>query len=160
MGPDVPSRTPLLVIMGVAAAGVALVGGFLAGRATAPSDAPSGLAPQSVTVMLADRVAAVNSGDADSIAKYYTPDAVLEELDQSPPVVTRTARLIATHLVAYQQLGFRLEQTGGAITALGPFVTEPLTWSGGAGGLVTYQLAGDGRISHQWVIGADIPASD
>ncbi len=46
--------------------------------------APEGLAPDPVTSMLAARVAAVDAGDTTATAAFYTADAVLEELDQSP----------------------------------------------------------------------------
>jgi hypothetical protein len=144
----------------MAAVAVAVLGGVFLGRATvAVPPQPTGLASTQVLRMLAGRVDAVNRGDAALIATYYTDDAVLEELDQQPPVVTTTSRSIAAHLVDYASIGFRLYQTGGATSTLGPFVTEPLTWSGDAGGLVTYQLAADGRIAHQWVTGAAMPST-
>jgi hypothetical protein len=144
----------------MAAVAIAVVTGVFLGRATVPTPSqPTGLASTQVLTMLAGRVAAVNRGDPSAIASYYTDDAVLEELDQQPPVVTTTSKAIAAHLVDYQSIGFRLYQTGGATSVLGPFVTEPLTWSGDAGGLVTYQLAVDGRIAHQWVTGAAMPST-
>jgi hypothetical protein len=123
--------------------------------AATPS-ALSGLASPEGTAMLAARVAAVNGGSAATIAGFYSPDAVLEELDQEPPVVTKTNANIGEWLFVYQSSGFRLQRTGTA-TALGPFVAEPLLWSGGGGGMVTYELDSDGKIVHQWVTGGIIP---
>jgi len=123
--------------------------------ATTPS-AVAGLASPEVTAMLAARVAAVNGGSATTIATFYAPDAVLEELDQEPPMVTKTSANIGEWLFVYQSAGFRLQQTGTA-TALGPFVTEPLLWPGGFGGMVTYELNSEGKIVHQWVTGDTIP---
>jgi hypothetical protein len=149
------------VVAGLAALVVLLavaLGAFALGRSTVPVPAtPEGLAPDSVTSMLAARVAAVNAGDVAAIASFYTADAVLEERDQTPAFITKTNVGIANHLRDYQMLGFRLEQTGTA-TVLGPFVSEPLLWSGPAGGMVTYELDSAGKIVHQWVTGASLPA--
>jgi hypothetical protein len=108
--------------------------------------------------MLADRVVAVNEGSVDGIAAFYTDDAVLEEFDQQSPVVTNGGAAIGAHLSAYKSLGFRIEQTGTA-TQLGPYVAEPLLWSGSYGGMAVYRLAEDGLIAHQWVVGGPLPDS-
>ena len=102
----------------------------------ATADAVPGLASPAVTAMLAARVAAVNGGTAADIASFYATDAVLEERDQNPAVVTKTSNNIGEWLYVYQSAGFRLQRTGTA-TALGPYVTEPLLWSDGGGGMVT-----------------------
>lgn len=140
----------------VLAAGCFAVGVVVGRAADAPPPEPPDLASAEVRTMLAARVEAVNAGDEEAVASFYAADAVLEELDQRTPIVTRTSADIATHLRGYQELGFRLEQTG-TPTQLGPFVSEPLLWSGGAGGMVVYRLDDQGRIVHQWVTGGAVP---
>lgn len=150
-----PHRAWLLVLV-IAGLLLALATGVLIGRQSSTPQDPPGLAGPGITTMLADRVAAINGGTVEDIARFYTADAVLEEHDQQPPVITTGGTAIGEHLNSYRQLGFQIQQTG-TTTELGPFVAEPLLWSGGAGGIVVYQIADDGRIAHQWVIGATLP---
>lgn len=136
-----------------------LAGGLLIGRAVFTEDEPSGLAPAAITEMLAARVDAVNTGTHADIASFYADDAVLEELDRDPALVTETASEVGWHLSGYQTIGLDLAQAGTPIS-LGRFVAEPLRWSGGFGGMVVYLLDDDGRIAHQWVTGAAVPSTE
>jgi hypothetical protein len=148
-----------VTIAGVAGAlAIGLLGGALLGRATARQPDPvavPGLASASTVAMLTARVDAINDADAARIASFYSADAVLEEFDPSPPVVTRTATAIGEHLASYAALGFRIGQTGTA-TQLPPYVAEPLLWTGNSGGIVVYQLDAAGKIAHQWVPGGPV----
>lgn len=126
--------------------------GFAVGHISAPeADQPQALASPAVTAMLRDRVIAVNTGGPDAIAAFYAADAVLEEMDQSPTVVTTGNTQISFHLQNYVGMGFRLETLGPALQN-GKYVTEVLDWSGG-GGVSIYEIDDDLKITHQWVIG-------
>ena len=142
-------RTGLFVGLGVV---VALGVGFGVGRTTAPE--PPGLASEQTATMLAARIAAVNGEPGPDVASFYGSEAVLEERDVDPPVVTRGAREISDHLAAYRGLGFRLDEAATPAIRLGRYLAEGLTWSNGyRGGIVVYELDDDGRIAHSWVIG-------
>ena len=68
---------------------------------------PSGLAPAEVSSILKGRVAAVNgeSGESEAdIGSFYSRQAVLEELDQRPPVVTRGGDDIASRLFSLRSM--------------------------------------------------------
>jgi hypothetical protein len=159
--PPAPSAVPrrawlvVLVISGVA---LGLAAGMVIGRQSSTPQDPPALAGPTITAMLTARVAAINEGTAEEIAGFYTADAVLEEHDQHPAVLTTGGAAIGEHLNTYRHLGLRIAQAGTTI-ALGPFVAEPLLWSPGDGGIAVYRLADDGRIAHQWVMGAPIPGA-
>ena len=143
-------RQPALLAVAIAAVLLAL--GFAIGRVTAPeSEEPKAVASPEVTEMLRDRVIAVNTLGPDAIASFYAEDAVLEEMDQSPPVVTTGNEAISNHLQNYVGMGFRLETLGAAVQN-GKYVTEVLDWSGG-GGVAVYEIDENLRITHQWVMG-------
>jgi hypothetical protein len=76
---------------------------------------------------------------------------MLEEMDQSPPVVTTGNEAISNHLQYYVDMGFRLETLGAALQN-GKYVTEVLDWSGG-GGVAVYEIDENLKITHQWVLG-------
>ncbi|GAA4405234.1 hypothetical protein GCM10023168_18690 [Fodinibacter luteus] len=141
--------TGLFAGLGVIAA---LALGFGIGRTTV--EQPSGLASEEVSTMLGARIAAVNGEPGPDVASFYSTEAVLEEQDQDPPVVTRGAQQISDHLAAYRGLGFRIDPSATPAIRLGRYVAEGLTWAYGyQGGIVVYELDDDGRIAHSWVIG-------
>jgi hypothetical protein len=143
-------RQPALLAVVIAAVLLAL--GFAIGRVTAPeAEQPKAIASPEVTAMLRDRVNAVNTLGPDAIASFYAEDAVLEEMDQSPPVVTTGNDAIGSHLHDYVDMGFRLEALGAALQN-GKYVTEVLDWSGG-GGVAVYEIDENLKITHQWVLG-------
>jgi ketosteroid isomerase-like protein len=150
-------RRPWLLVLVIAGLVLALAVGVLIGRQGEAAQSPPGLASPTIIAMLESRAAAINDGTAEDIARFYTDDAVLEEHDRVPSAITEGAEAIGQHLNTYRKLGFQLQQTG-TTTELGPFVAEPLLWSDGDGGYAVYRLSEDGRIAHQWVIGARIPA--
>ena len=141
-------------VIGRAAVGViaSAAVGFGIGRASV--DEPPGLASAQVDAVLEARIAAVNGEPGPDVASFYSADAVLEEQDVQPPVVTRGAQEISDHLAAYRGLGFRIDPAATPAIRLGRYVAEGLTWSYGLqGGIVVYELDDDGRIAHSWVIG-------
>ena len=143
-------RQPSLMVVAVASVLFAL--GFAIGRVTAPeSEEPQAVASPEVAEMLRDRVIAVNTLGPDAVASFYAEDAVLEEMDQSPPVVTTGNEAIGNHLQSYVRFGFRLETLGTALQN-GRYVTEVLDWSGG-GGVAVYEIDENLKITHQWVLG-------
>lgn len=155
-GADVGSRhrrrTGALVVVLVV---LSLAVGVVLGRVTAPRPEPvqsPGLAAAEVSERLAARIEAVNAGDAEAVASFYTPDAVLEERDVDPPFVTVGAEQIGERLEGLAEFGFTL--TGrSAVVQVGPYAAEAASWAGGGRGVLVYRLDGDGLIVHQWVIG-------
>lgn len=143
------------VLLAVLMLMLGLAGGFLVGRASNTPDGVEGLATTSVADLLVRRVEVLNRGDAAALATFYTEDAVLEERDQDPPVITEGANAIAAHLAGYQSMGFRVATESVAIQ-YGPYASEELSWSGGAGGTVAYRFDDAGKIAHQWVLGGDV----
>jgi hypothetical protein len=124
-------------------------------QATAAPVTATGVAPPAIAAVLASRVAAVNSGDKQTLTKIYGPTAVVEERDQNPAVIYSGNERIATILNGYHMMGFSLHETGVAVKQ-GQFVAEPLEWSSG-GGIAVYEFNDQGVIIHQWVIGESVP---
>lgn len=156
--PSGQPRTRIGLLMGIAIGSLVLglTAGLLLGRSTAPVSTSPEQASSMVEQMLADRVTAINSADPAAISSFYAADAVLEEHDQDPPRLTTTADEIGHHLAGYATMGFRIAQPGGSV-AVGPYIGEPLRWSGGAGGISVYLIDDDGLIAHQWVVGGSVP---
>lgn len=118
------------------------------------SSSTQGLAsPETVTV-LNDRIAAVNSGDAQAISAFYTRDAVLEERDVTPEVITRGSEQIGGRIRGLTQLGLRLKSESPVIR-FGNTVAEAASMpgSGTEGFILVYALEGN-KIAHQWVLPA------
>lgn len=146
-----PTRGRRVIVVGLGAV-AALAVGFGIGRASVGQ--PSGLASDQVVEMLEARIAAVNGEPGPDVASFYSSDAVMEEGDLEPPVVTRGAQEISDHLAAYRGLGFRIDPAATPAIRLGRYVAEGLTWSNGyAGGIVVYEIDERGRIAYQWVVG-------
>jgi hypothetical protein len=141
--------------LAVAVVAATLVFGVLIGRSTATAEGPVGLAPAEVSSILRARVSAVNGDAGESeadIGAFYSRRAVLEEYDQSPPLVHRGRDEIASYLFSLRSMsGFSMSHRADAIQ-VGPYVAEGLGWTGGEG-IVVYQLDADNRIAHAWVIG-------
>lgn len=153
-GADSRRRSNLLLgLVLVAALAIGLVAGLAVGRGTADTpEAAPGLAGDDVLTMLEDRVETLNTGTAEELAAFYSRDAVLEERDVQPARVTRGAEQIAAHLIAYRDMGWRLYSETTAVR-LGRYVAEGMTWAGGGGGIVVYELDEHGKIAHAWVVG-------
>lgn len=147
----------LVAIIAVAAAPVGLGIWALVDRGT--SSATPGLASPEVASMLDDRLAAFNSGDAEAVAAFYTPDAVLEEHDRTPTAVTRGSEAIGRAIATYvNDYGLQLArvspviQTGRGVAEAVIAPNEP-DW----GWTLVYLLdQSSGKIAHQWVL----PAQD
>ena len=152
------SNPRLIAVVTLSAALVGLGAWAIVDRTTSSSSTP-GLASPQVVAMLRDRVAAVNGGDAKSIAAFYTSDAVLEERDVTPAVITRGRDQIAERIAGIvRTFGMQLEPTGPVIR-LGATVAEATRASTGGtfgddGFVIAYQLGANGRIAHQWVMPA------
>ena len=153
--PATGRRSTVGALLAVIMLMLGLAGGFFVGRATSAPDEVAGLATESVADLLARRVEVLNGGDAALLAAFYAEDAVLEERDQDPPVITDGAQAIARHLAGYQSMGFRVASESAAVQ-YGPYASEELSWSGGAGGTVAYRFDEAGKIAHQWVLGGDV----
>ena len=143
----------LLALLAVVGLGVWVYSDHHQTTATPPT--ASGVASPAITAVLASRVAAVNSGDKQTLTKIYGPTAIVEERDQNPAVIYSGNERMATILNGYHMMGFSLRETGVAVEQ-GQFVAEPLEWSSG-GGVAVYEFNDQGVIIHQWVIGESLP---
>ena len=146
---------PLLVtVLVLAAALVALGTWTLVDRQE--SSSTTGLASPKVVAMLRNRIAALNSGDDKAIAAFYARDAVLEERDVTPAVVTSGSQQIGERIGSIVRLfGMQLEPTG-PMVRLGGTVAEATSVPGNPdeGFILAYRLDAQGKIAHQWVLPA------
>lgn len=118
--------------------------------------ATRGLASAGTVTMLKDRIAAVNGGNANAISAFYTPDAVLEEHDVTPAIVTKGGPEIGHRIrVIVTQFGMRLRRTSPVIR-FGQTVAEATRVPGSTTGFIlVYALGANGKIAHQWVLPAE-----
>ena len=158
--PEVHTRRPhvnvwLVAVIALAAALVGLGIWVLVDRTT--SSATPGLASPEVASMLEDRLAALNSGDAEAISTFYTANAVLEEHDVTPTRVTRGSEAIGSAIAFYvNSYGMQLERVS-PIIQTGRGVAEAVTYppDPSSGWTLVYLLDRDsGKITHQWVLPA------
>ena len=148
-------RTSTRGLIAVIALGAALValGTWVVIDQTRSSSA-QGLASADVAAMLKDRHTALNRGDAHAIARFYAPNAVLEERDVTPAIVTRGREDIGQHIAALSQLGLRLESASPVIK-LGDTVAEATNVPGSSMAFIlVYKLDANGKIANQWVLPA------
>jgi hypothetical protein len=146
-----------VAVIALAAALVGLGIWVLLDRTT--SSATPGLASPEVASMLEDRLAALNSGDAEAISTFYTANAVLEERDVTPARVTRGSVAIGNAIATYvNSYGLQVErvspiiQTGRGVAEATIYPSDPtLGWT-----LVYLLDRESGKITHQWVL----PAQD
>ena len=106
--------------------------------------------------MLKDRLAALNSGDAEAISAFYAREAILEERDVVPAVVTRGSEQIGERIGAVvTTFGMQLESASPVIK-LGDTVAEATSVPGypDEGFILVYKLDESGKIEHQWVLPA------
>ena len=107
--------------------------------------------------MLEHRIAAMNSGDIDAAAALYARNAVLEERDQVPALVTKGQDAIDGRLSELYDAGLRLESMAAPIQ-MGRYVGEAVRFyeAGGTGtgeGILVFEIDRSGKIAHQWVMG-------
>ncbi len=153
-----PQFNPWLVAVIALVAALVALGAWVVFDQTR-SSSTEGLASPEVASMLKDRLAALNSGDAEAISTFYTADAVLEERDVMPARVTRGRVAIGNAIATYvNSYGLQVErvspiiQTGRGVAEATIFPSDPaLGWT------LVYLLDRDsGKITHQWVL----PAQD
>jgi ketosteroid isomerase-like protein len=154
-----PRGNPWLLAVVTLSAAVVGLGAWVIIDRTTSASSTRGLASPDVVSMLRGRVAALNSGDAKRIAAFYTRDAVLEERDVTPAVVTQGSDQIAERIAGIVRVfGMRLEQTGPVIRLGGTVAEATRASAGGAFGddgfVIAYQLDASGLIAHQWVLPA------
>lgn len=143
----------LVAVVVLAVAVVALGGWILLESDPAP---PKGLASGEVTSMLAQRIAAFNSDGTRDMSRFYATNAILEEHDVSPSVVTRGRTAIGERLEGFSRLwdtyGVQIASESEAIR-FGPYVAEAASIGEDWDGILVYKLDENGKIAHQWVIG-------
>lgn len=146
----------LVAVVGLAAALVALGAWVLVDR-TAGTEQPRGLASSSVATLLADRIATANRGARGAMSAFYTTNAVLEEHDIAPPVVTKGNQDIGGRIETMHSLGLSITPEGPVIQ-LGRYAAQAasLTSDPNTGWILVYELGKGNRIAHQWVLGGAV----
>ena len=147
----------LVAVIALAAALVAL-GAWVVVDQTR-SSSTQGLASSQVVTMLKHRLVALNSGDAKAVSAFYTRDAVLEEHDVTPPLVTQGSTQIGARVHdIVSRYGMQL-QSASPVIRLDGTVAEATSVPGypDQGFILVYSLAPNGKIAHQWVLPASTP---
>jgi hypothetical protein len=124
---------------------------------TSPTVDKPNLPPPGIMTILNDRMAAMNRGDARAAASFYARNGAMEEMDQSPSLVTKGRTAIEARLDDLYQMGLRLAPAGAPIT-YDQYVAEPVRFSNGNGagegaGMLVFQFDPASKIVHEWVIG-------
>jgi len=115
-----------------------------------PSVDQPNLPPSRIMKVLKGRMAAMNRGDGQAAAAFYAKDGVLEEMDQTPPIVTKGREGIAARLDALYKTGLRLAPAGAPIT-YDQYVAEPVRFYNGNGpgegaGMLVFQFDAANKI--------------
>ena len=143
----------LVVVVALAAALVALSAWVLLDRQT---NAPEGLASPEVSAMLADRIVALNSGNAPAISSFYSQDAIVEERDIDPAFISRGRKDIGARLSGLPKLwklmGIQASSESDVIQ-FGRYAAEAASIGKNWNGILVYKFDENGKIVHQWVIG-------
>jgi hypothetical protein len=147
----------LVAVIALTVALLALGAWVLVDRTGSSSTPAAALAPAPVVAMLEGRIAAWDSGNGKATAAFYTKDAIMEERDVAPAVVTSGREAIGSRLQWIIDMGLRMKPVGTPVQ-IGRFVGEPVRFYTSAGARVgeavlVFELAKDGKIAHQWVIG-------
>jgi hypothetical protein len=150
----------LVAVVGLVAALVGLTAWVLVDRTTSSSTVSAtgstpGLASPEVVTMLKNRIAAVNSGDATAVSKFYSQDGVLEERDVTPAAVTKGSEQIGSRIHGLATVGMQL-QSASPVIRLGNTVAEAVKEAGAtnAGWILVYSLDPNGKLGYQWVLPA------
>ena len=167
-----PHVNPWLVAVVVLAGLLVALGAWVIVDQTGSSVNERQASPE-VVAMLEDRLAALNSADAEAIASFFTADATLNDvMSGSPlapyrytgppsapyPVVTGNKQIGQAIADGVSFYGTQLESVP-PITQYGRTVVEPVKAVAGvrpADWLLVYRLAGNGKIAYEWVL----PAGD
>lgn len=162
-GETTHAKSWLAPVLAILALVLGLIVGGVLGRSSVDDPVSESTPSPAVLEVLSGRIEAVNGGNADEIAAYYSADAVLEERDVEPAVVTTTNTAIGERLAGIASMGFQLHPTGDIIVtptrpavtgwwAYGKYAAETLEWTTGAG-VCVYEFDEQLKIVHQWVIG-------
>ena len=159
--PAKPVRRPhinpwLAAVIALAAALVGLSAWVVVDRSTSSSTSAHGLASPEAATMLRDRLAALNSGDAKAISAFYARNAVLEERDVVPAVVTKGSEQIGGRIHEIVTLNGMQLESASPVIQLGRTVAEATSVPGSPneGFILVYNRDANGRITHQWVLPA------
>ena len=115
------------------------------------------LPPRRIMKVLEDRMAAMNRGDGRAAAACYAGDSKMEEMSESPSLVTAGRKAIAARLEDLYGMGLRLAPAGSPIT-YDKYVAEPVRFfnedrSGRGAGMLVFEFNPAYKIAHEWVIG-------
>ena len=143
----------LVVVVALATALLALSAWVLLDR---QANAPEGLASPEVSAMLADRIVALNSGNARTISSFYSQDAIVEEHDIDPAFINRGRQEIGARLSGmpkiWRLMGIRARSESDVIQ-FGRYAAEAASIGQDWDGILVYKFDANGKIVHQWVIG-------
>jgi hypothetical protein len=150
-----PHVNPWLVAVIALAAALVALGAWVIVDQTRTSTT-EGVAPSEVQTMLDDQLVAFNSGDAAALASFYAANAVLEERNLDPAIVTRGSEQIGERIAFFvNTAGMRIESAGPAVV-LGDTVARAERFPGETVGyMVVFKLDANGKIAHQWVMPAE-----
>ena len=99
----------------------------------------------------------MNRGDGRAAAAYYADDGGMEEMSESPSLVTSGRKAIAARLEDLYRMGLRLAPAGSPIT-YDKYVAEPVRFFNGrrpgrGAGMLVFEFNPAYEIVHEWVIG-------
>lgn len=122
-----------------------------------PSVDQPNLPPRRIMKVLEGRMAAVNHGDGGAAAAYYADACKMEEMSESPSLITSGRKAIAARLEDLHGIGLRLAPAGSPITC-DRYVAEPVHFfsedgSGRGAGMLVFEFNPAYEIVHEWAIG-------
>jgi hypothetical protein len=157
-----PRVNPWLVVAVLATALVGLASWVIIdetrGKTSSPPQAAFGLASARVAALLEARLAALGSAGELPMARFYSRDAVQEELDVVPPTVAKGREQIAARNEGFSRLwalsGLRVSLAS-PIIQVGDYAAHGVR-IGDTGEVLVFWLDRNGTIAHQWVVGTPI----
>lgn len=148
-----------LLVVGLAAALIGLGSWVIVdqtGSQATPAAQPiHGLASAQRVAMLDARLAALNSAGKQSMASYYSSDAVFEDRSVTPPIVVRGGTQVASLNEGFSKVwalaGLRMTRESDVIQT-GNYAAHAVRL-GDYRFMAVFEFDQSGRIAHQWVFG-------
>ena len=148
-----PHLNAWLVAVIALVAALAALGTWVLVDRYAGDSTSQGLASPEVVTLLENRIAAWNRGNGRAAAAFYAADAVMEERDVTPAVVTDGRAAIGRRLQWIIDMGLRMEPVGAPVQ-VGRFAGEPVrfyaaqgTGPAGGEGVLVFELDESGKIA-------------
>lgn len=132
---------------------VGLGSGFFVGRATESSPKPAAdLAEPEVSAMIDDQIEASNSGNPARISRFYAENATLTDIGNKYAVPLEGGAEIAKAMQGNIELFGPFLHKPETLVQANTFVAYAGSWGDVEGGVVVYELDGNGKILNQWAI--------